>query len=57
MPIGRTLSHAAVPLLVPASLVPQQMVECIGKQLGLTSLRYQRLDDMIEAILQSVDVP
>ena len=28
----------------------QEMVECIRKRLGLTSLRYQRLDDMIEAI-------
>ena len=26
------------------------MVEVIGKRLGLTSLRYQRLDDMVEAI-------
>ena len=26
------------------------MVETIGKRLGLTSLRYQRLDDMVDAI-------
>ena len=26
------------------------MVECIGKRLGLTSLRYQRLDDLVAAI-------
>lgn len=27
-----------------------QMVECIGKKLNLTSLQYQNLDDMLEAI-------
>ena len=26
------------------------MVECIGKRLNLTSLRYQRLDDLVSAI-------
>ena len=26
------------------------MVETIGKRLGLTSLRYQRIDDMVEAV-------
>ena len=28
----------------------QKMVEWIGKELGVTSLRYQRIDDMVEAI-------
>ena len=27
-----------------------QMIEIIGKKLGLTSLKYQRLEDMIKAI-------
>jgi amidophosphoribosyltransferase len=28
----------------------QQMVECIRKELGVTTLRYQKIDDMVEAI-------
>jgi amidophosphoribosyltransferase len=28
----------------------QQMVEWIGKELGVTTLRYQKIDDMVEAI-------
>jgi len=28
----------------------EKMVECIGKELAVTTLRYQRIDDMVEAI-------
>ena len=28
----------------------EKMVECIGKDLGVTTLRYQQIDDMVEAI-------
>jgi len=26
------------------------MIECIGRQLNLTTLKYQRLDDLVKAI-------
>ena len=34
----------------PESQGYQEMVEHIGKQLNFTSLRYHRLDDMIESV-------
>ena len=34
----------------PDSRQAKTMAECVGKQLGLTSLRYQRLDDLVQAI-------
>lgn len=38
------------PYVDPDSDQHAAMVERIGQRLGLTSLRYQRIDDMVEAI-------
>ena len=34
----------------PDSEPYRSMVECIGRQLNLTTLKYQRLDDLVKAI-------
>jgi amidophosphoribosyltransferase len=34
----------------PRSKKYQKMVECISKEIGVTTLRYQNIDDMVEAI-------